>query len=298
MTNSEASAAFQTIARILTLQEENPFKIRAYERVAMSLESAEEIDAVYRRAGAEGFREIPGVGADIALKLEEMVTTGTLGYLENLRAAVPGVLFEVMDIPGMGPKKTAFLWKTFGVEGIPDVEKLLAAGKLDGLKGWGEKSIENLKRGIEVRKAHAGRFRRDVAAIEVERILGALRRTKGCERAEYAGSLRRGRETVGDIDVLACGKDAAALIAAFSALDGVADVLAEGETRAAVRLQGGLQADLRVVPSASFGAALHYFTGSKEHNVRLRQMGIDRGLTINEYGVHEGTAAEKGKLLA
>lgn len=298
MTNSEASAALQTIARILTLLEENPFKIRAYERVALSLEGAEEIDAIYKRAGVEGFREVPGVGQDIALKLEELVTTGKLEYLEKLRTEVPAGLFDVMEIPGMGPKKTAFLWKQFDVKSPEDVEKLLAANKLEGLKGWGDKSIENLKRGIEVRKHHSGRFRRDVAQLEAERILGVLRRVKGCERAEYAGSLRRGRETVGDIDILTCGKNAKALIDAFLGVDGVADKLAKGDTRAAIRLESGLQADLRVVPAESFGAALHYFTGSKEHNVRLRQMGIDQGLTINEYGVHKGSAEKKGKLMA
>lgn len=298
MTNSEASAALQTIARILTLLEENPFKIRAYERVAMSLEGAEEIEGIYKRAGVPGFREIPGVGQDIALKLEELVTTGKLEYLEKLRTEVPAGLFDVMEIPGMGPKKTAFLWKEFDVKSPEDVEKLLAANKLDGLKGWGDKSIENLKRGIEVRKHHSGRFRRDVAQLEADRILGVLRRVKGCERAEYAGSLRRGRETVGDIDILTCGKNAEALIDAFLGVEGVADKLAKGDTRAAIRLESGLQADLRVVPKESFGAALHYFTGSKEHNVRLRQMGIEQGLTINEYGVHKGSAEKKGKLMA
>ena len=299
MPNASAAAALQTIARILTLQEENPFKIRAYERVAQALEShAEEIEAMYERGGVKALRGVPGVGEDIALKLEEFITTGKIEYLEKKRKEIPAGLFEVMEIPGMGPKKTAFLWKTFKVKGIPDVEKLIADGKLDGLPKWGDKSIENLKRGIEVRKSHSGRFRRDVALTEAERILGVLRRVKGCERAEYAGSLRRGREMVGDIDILACGKDSEALVEAFLSVDGIADQLARGDTRAAIRLESGLQADLRVVPAESFGAAWHYFTGSKEHNVRLRQMGQDLGLTINEYGVHKGTAEKKGKLLA
>lgn len=299
MPNSSASAALQTIARILTLQEENPFKIRAYERVAQSLEShPEEIEAIYKRGGVEALREVQGVGQDIALKLEEFVTTGKIAYLEQKRKEVPAGLFDVMEISGMGPKKTAFLWKEFGITGIDDVEKLLAKGKLDGLPKWGEKSIENLKRGIEVRKSYSGRFRRDVALAEAERILKVLRAVKGCERAEYAGSLRRGRETVGDIDILAYGKDPEALINAFLAVDGIVDQLAKGDTRAAVRFASGLQCDLRVVPAESFGAALQYFTGSKEHNVRLRQMGIEQGLTINEYGVHKGSVEKKGKLMA
>jgi DNA polymerase (family 10) len=299
MPNSSASAALQTIARILTLQEENPFKIRAYERVAQTLEGhGEEIEAIYARGGVKALREVPGVGEDIALKLEEFITTGRIEYLEKKKAEVPAGLFDVMEIPGMGPKKTAFLWKTFAVEGIPDVEKLVVAGKLDGLKGWGEKSIENLKRGIEVKKSHAGRFRRDIALAQAEAVLAALRAVKGCGRAEYAGSLRRGKETVGDIDILACGKDPEALIDAFLAVDGIVDQLAKGDTRAAVRFASGLQCDLRVVPAESFGAALQYFTGSKEHNVRLRQMGIERGITINEYGVHKGSAEKKGALLA
>jgi len=299
MSNSSAAAALQTIAKILTLQEENPFKIRAYERVAQALEGhAEEIESIYARGGVKALREVPGVGEDIALKLEEFITTGKIVYLEKKRAEVPAGLFDVMEIPGMGPKKTAFLWKTFTVTGIEDVEKVVAAGKLDGLKGWGEKSIENLKRGIEVRKSHAGRFLRDIALHEAERVLRVLRKVKGCERAEYAGSLRRGKETVGDIDVLACGSDAEALIEAFVAMGDIADVLAKGDTRAAVRFESGLQCDLRVVPAESFGAALQYFTGSKEHNVRLRQRGIERGVTINEYGVHKGSAEIKGELLA
>lgn len=299
MTNTEASAALQTIARILTLQEENPFKIRAYERVALSLEShTEEIDAIYKRGGVEALREVPGVGQDIALKLEELVKTGKIEYLEKKRKEVPAGLFDVMEISGMGPKKTAFLWKEFGIKGVEDVEKLIASGKLEGLPKWGEKSIENLKRGIEVRKSHSGRFRRDVALAEAERILAVLRSVKGCERAEYAGSLRRGRETVGDIDILCTGKNSEALIDAFLGVDGVADKLARGDTRAAIRLSSGLQADLRVIDAEVFGAAWHYFTGSKAHNVKLRQMGIERGLTISEYGVHKGTAEKKGKLLA
>ncbi len=297
--NTKASTALQTIAKILTLQEENPFKIRAYERVAQSLEShPEEIEAIYKRGGVEALREVPGVGQDIALKLEELVTTGTIAYLEQKRKEVPAGLFDVMEIAGMGPKKTAFLWKEFGIKGVEDVEKLLATGKLEGLPKWGEKSIENLKRGIEVRKSHSGRFRRDTALAEAERILAVLRATKGCERAEYAGSLRRGRETVGDIDILCTGKNSEALIDAFLAVDGIADQLARGDTRAAIRLQSGLQCDLRVVPAESFGAAWHYFTGSKAHNVKLRQKGIERGLTISEYGVHKGSAEKKGKLMA
>ncbi len=299
MTNPEASAALQTIVKILTLQEENPFRIRAYERAALTIESmSEDVAAIYKRGGIKALKEIPGIGDDLAQKLEELVTTGSLEYLKKLRKSVPEGLFQVMDIPGMGPKKTAFLWKKFKVKDVADVEALIAKGKLEGLPKWGEKSIENLKRGIEVRKSHSGRFRRDVALLEAERILGVLRAVKGCERAEYAGSLRRGKESVGDIDILATGKNVKALVEAFCGVDGVADQLAKGETRAAIRLASGLQADLRVIEPDVFGAAWHYFTGSKEHNVRLRQMGIDKGLTISEYGVHKGTAANKGKLLA
>ncbi len=299
MPNLSASAALQTIARILTLQEENPFKIRAYERVALTLEGMTEgIEEIYQRGGVKALKEVPGIGVDIALKLEELITTGKIAFLEKIKKEVPEGLFAVMEISGMGPKKTAFLWKEFKIKGIEDVEKLLAQKKLEGLPKWGEKSIENLKRGIEVLKSHSGRFRRDIALSEAERILQVLRNVKGCERAEYAGSLRRGKETVGDIDILVCGKDSEALIDAFLGVSGVADQLARGDTRAAIRLKSGLQADLRVVPSESFGAAWHYFTGSKEHNVRLRQMGIEHGLTINEYGVHKGTAEKKGRLMA
>lgn len=300
MTNAEIARVLERIGMLLELKgEENPFRIRAYARAALIIGNlTTSLWEVYEKGGIRALQELPGIGEDLAQKLEELLKTGKLQYLKDLEARLPDGLFQIMEIEGVGPKKTKFLWKKFGVGSLGDLEKLLSTGKLQAVKGWGEKSVENIRRGIAMRAKVKGRLPIGQALPLAEEILAALRRAKGVERVEIAGSLRRRRDTVGDLDFLATGRDTDAVMKVFCSLPHVLRVTAQGSTKSTVFLKDGLDADLRVVDAAVFGAALHYFTGSKDHNVHIRKLGIRKGLTISEYGVFRGTAKQKGKLLA
>ncbi len=299
MTNAQIAATFGMIAKILDLKGENPFRVRAYQRAEITIGGLSQgLTELYNAKGLEGLREIPGIGEDLSLKIEEMVKTGKLEYLTTLQKDLPQGLFEIMQVPGMGPKKTKFVWETFKVKDIADLEKLAKSGKLNDLKGWGEKSVQNIVKGIETKKSLGGRMRIDKAFALGEELREALTKTTLCQKLEIAGSLRRRKETIGDIDILATSKKPEAVMEAFCTLPQVKDVIGRGETKSSVLLENGIQADLRVVEDDVFGAALHYFTGSKDHNVRVRSLGIKKGLTISEWGVFEGTAEHKGKRIA
>lgn len=299
MTNAEIASIFERIGKILTLKDENPFRIRAYDRAAMTILSlTEDLSVIHKEKGEDGLMEIPGIGEDLASKIAELVTTGKLEYLEKMQKEVPPGLFDLMQIQGMGPKKTHFVWKEYDVKSIDDLEKLMKSGKLEGVKNWGEKSIQNVLLGIESRKSHGSRIPLTVALKVAENIVMELKATGLCDRIEIAGSVRRRKETIGDIDILVSSKKPEKVMDVFCAYALVERVLGKGETKSSVQLSAGVNADLRVVDEKVFGAALHYFTGSKEHNVAVRSLGIKKGMTINEYGVHKGTAEKKGKLLA
>lgn len=299
MTNTQIAQAFQKIADLLSLQEENPFRIRAYERAAQTIAVlSEDLEMIHKRKGREGLLGLPGIGKDLADKIEEMIQTGTIAFLAELSKAVPPGVVAMTQIEGLGPKKTKLLWSKFGVESIEALEKLLASDTLLSEKGWGKKSIENILKGIAALRAHGERLALPVAMELAEELLSALEKSKLCTKISLAGSIRRRKETIGDIDILASSNSPAKLMDLFCALPQVERVLAKGATKASVHLHAGVDADLRVVEEKVFGAALHYFTGSKDHNVHLRRIGISKGLTISEYGVYEGSAKEKGKLLA
>ncbi len=300
MTNADIAQVFERIAMLLELRgEENPFRIRAYGRAVLVVGNlTTPLRDIYERGGIRALQELPGIGEDLAQKLEELLKTGTLQYLTNLEKKLPAGLFRIMEIEGLGPKKAKFLWKKFGVESIADLRKLLMSGKLQKVKGWGEKSVENIRRGIAMRERMAGRLPIGVALPLAEEILMALRGSRFCERAEIAGSLRRRRDTVGDLDFLVTSQKPEKVMDLFCSLPQVARVTAKGRTKATVFLKEGIDADLRVVDGDVFGAALHYFTGSKDHNVAIRKIGIRKGFTISEYGVYRGTAKHKRKLLA
>lgn len=300
MTNAEIAQVFQRIALLLELQgEENPFRVRAYGRAVLVVGNlTTPLRDIYERGGIRALQELPGIGEDLAQKIEELLKTGKLEYLARLETKLPAGLFHIMEIEGVGPKKAKFLWKKFGVESIRDLEKLLKEGKLQKVKGWGEKSVENIRRGIQMRARMAGRLPIGIALPLAEEILAALEESGLCAEVVIAGSLRRRRETVGDLDFLATSTKPEKVMDLFCSLPQVARVTAKGATKATVFLKEGLDADLRVVAPEVFGAALHYFTGSKDHNVRIRKLGIHKGLTISEYGVFRGTAKQKGKLLA
>lgn len=299
MTNAEIAAVFGTIAKILDLKGENPFRVRAYQRAEMTIGGlAQDLRGLYEEKGLQGLRDIPGIGEDLSLKIEEMVKTGSLEYLKKIEQEVPAGLFDIMQIPGMGPKKTKFVWETFKVQDIAELEELAKSGKLDGLKGWGDKSVQNILKGIETKKSLGGRMPVNVALELAEGLLQHLKKTNLCKKLEIAGSLRRRKESIGDIDILVTSAKPEKVMDAFCASPQVKDVIARGETKSSVLLSNGIQADLRVVEDDVFGAALHYFTGSKEHNIRVRSLALKKGLTLNEYGMHEGTADKKGKRVA
>lgn len=298
MTNSQIAQSLGTIASLLNLKGENPFKIRAYQRAAETIENMSEDIAGIAAKGEKALQEIPGIGIDLSLKIVELVTTGKLVYLDELKKEVPAGLLQITDIQGMGPKKTAFVWKTFKVENVDDLEKLAKSGKLDTQKGWGEKSVKNILEGIEALRAHSGRVAITVALPVAEQLKQLMQESGLCGQVEIAGSLRRRRETIGDIDILVTSDKPEKVMDVFCGYELVERVLGKGPTKSSVYLKTGINADLRVVEEDAFGAALHYFTGSKDHNVHVRRLANAQGYTVNEYGVHEGTAEKKGKLRA
>lgn len=299
MTNPQISSAFQKIANILSLQNENPFRIRAYERASQTIAAlSEDLEMIYTRKGRDELMNIPGIGEDLSLKIEELIKTGKLKFLSDLEKKVPAGLIEITEIQGMGPKKTKFVWEKFKVKTVADLEKLAKSGKLTKEKSWGAKSVENVLAGIASMRVHNERIALPTALALAESIVALLTKSGLCEQIEIAGSLRRRKESIGDIDILVTSKKVEKIMEFFCTMPMVDRVLAKGETRSSVHLTSGINSDLRVVDSNVFGAALHYFTGSKEHNIHVRQLGIKKGYTINEYGVHEGTAEKKGKLLA
>lgn len=299
MTNASISAAFQQIADLLSLLDENPFRIRAYERASLTLQSlSQDVSDIYKQSGKEGLEAIPGIGKDLANKMEEMITTGKLNYLIDLQKEVPQGLIEITGIQGMGPKKTKFVWKTFNVESIDELEKLAQSGKLDEQKGWGKKSVQNILEGIAAARLHNERVALPKAMSVALEIQKELVESGLCGQVEIAGSLRRRKESIGDIDILATSDNAHLVMDLFCKFHLVDRVLGKGPTKSSVHLSTGINVDLRVVDAEVFGAALQYFTGGKEHNVAIRRRAIEKGLTISEYGVYEGTAADKGTLKA
>ncbi len=300
MSNAEIAAVFARIAMILDLKgDENPFRIRAYQRAATSLEGLRyQLQDVYKAGGVKALKELPGIGEDLALKIEEMVTTGKLSYMKKIEEKIPRGVLAMLDIEGIGPKRAKFLWKDFGVTDLAQLVLLAKSGKLEKVKGWGEKSVENILKGVEQKKMTKGRLPWKDAKKIADGIRKRLLASKLCEQVEVAGSLRRKKETVGDIDILVTSAHVAEVMDLFCSIPNVERILARGTTRSSVFLKDGLDCDLRVVDPLSFGAALQYFTGSKEHNVKLRKRALKHGYTISEYGVYRGRAAKKGELVA
>ena len=268
---------------LLDLKGENPFKTRAYANAARTLEGLNEpLDKIIaeNRLG-----EIKGIGEALQKKITELVTTGKLAYYDELKASIPPGLLELMQIPGVGPRKVQALHEKLGIKSVAELEAACKAGKVAGLAGFGDKTQVKILEGIEHRRTYASRHLLSTALGVSEPVLESLRQHPDVIRCGTAGSLRRWKEVIGDIDFLASSKNPKEVIEAFSTDPGVLSVSAKGETKASVILKGGIQSDLRVVSDAEFPYALLYFTGSKEHNIVLRQRAIQRGLRLNEYGL-------------
>jgi DNA polymerase (family 10) len=280
--NESVAALLTEYAELLALTGGDPFRARVYEKAARSV--AGHATDVTRLSSAE-LRKIPGVGASIAEKIEEFVHTGAIRAVDELRAKVPAGVLAMTAIPGLGPKTAMLLYEKLGIDSVDALESALDAGALAGMKGIGPKTAANLRHGIALSRAQTGRFTVDVATRTALDIVEALRALPECERCTYAGSLRRKRDSIGDIDILAAAQDPRPLMRRLVELPIVTEVIVAGDKKTSVRTVSGLQVDLRVVPLASWGAALIYFTGSKEHNVRLREMAVRRGLKLSEYGL-------------
>jgi DNA polymerase (family 10) len=282
---SGIARALREIGALLELDGENPFKVRAYENGARALEALGEELAVV--VAEERLEELPGVGKALAEKISELHRTGTLPLLERLRAAHPPSVLELLELPDLGPKKLLALQKALGIASVADLEAACAAGRVREVKGFGERTEQKLLEAIRRRKASPHRFLLSEATAIGERILSHLRASPAVIQCELAGSTRRGKETVGDLDVVAASHEPAALSAHFLQLHGIVETLAHGETKTTVRLGNGLQVDLRIVPPADFATLLHHLTGSKAHHVKLRGLAREAGLTLSEWGLFE-----------
>jgi DNA polymerase (family 10) len=286
MKNRELADLFEKMADILEFKGENPFKISAYRKASRIIgDLAQDIEEISEQGG---LKNIPGIGEGMAQKVKEYLQTGRVSKFEEIKKGVSDELIAIMDIPGMGPKTLSMLHKEKRIGNLSQLEKALEDGSLMGLFGIGEKKIENIKRGIQLLKQSKGRMNLGVAFPVAKRIVETLRQKTGSKKIEWAGSLRRMKENIGDIDILATGPNKEKIVLAFTELPEVKGVLASGETKASVIVEGGTQIDLRVVEEDSYGAALQYFTGSKGHNIHLRGIAKAKGIKINEYGVFKG----------
>jgi DNA polymerase (family X) len=294
MNNRDVAVLFDEIADLLEFQNANPFRVRAYRNAARRITDLAEPLTNIANDPTREFSDIDGIGKDLAQKLDEVLETGSIAMLQELRSAIPGGVLAMVRIPGMGPKKAAALYKELGITSLDALRAACEADKVQALKGFGKKTQEKILAGIEVAAKARARVYWAHADEIVQELLEHMRQVKGIRRMEVAGSYRRGRETIGDIDLLVDAEDAGAVMDHLGRFEELATVLGRGDTKMSIRLGRGLQIDLRVVPTKSFGAALQYFTGSKDHNIRLRGMAKDRGLLINEYGVFKVPKLKKG----
>ncbi len=289
MTREEAATIFEHIATLMELQGENPFKIRAYRTGAEVVESFS--GDIMKMAAENQLAGIKGIGEALRDKLHEMATTGRLEFYEKLKAEFPDTIFELFEVQGLGPKKVAALYSEMGVASIADLKRVCESGEAAKLSGFGGKTVAKILESIAFREKHASEFKLDQVHGLVLEMLEALREHPNVSRAEVCGSFRRGKETVHDLDFLVASKQPEKVIDYFVNLPVVVDVIAKGPTKASIHATHGVQCDLRAVSSAEFPFALMYFTGSKEHNVAIRQRALSRGLSLNEYAL---TAEKEG----
>jgi DNA polymerase (family 10) len=286
MDNKQIAGILQAIGQILEIQDENPFKVRAYAAAARTLEALSvEVRSLVEQ---KTLGELPGIGPALEEKITQLVTTGRMKYYDDLRKGIPAGVLEMLRIPTVGPKKVKVLWKELGVTSLEALREACDKGRLVDLKGFGERTQEKILQGLAFLSRHAGQFLLARAMPVARRLLGHLEACRQIQRVSLAGSLRRWKEIVKDVDLLASSKEPDKVMDHFVRAEGVAEVLARGDTKTSVRLEDGLQVDLRVVTDGQFPSALAYFTGSKEHNVAVRGLAQRKGLKVNEYGIFKG----------
>ena len=291
MKNFAVARQFELMADVLELQGENPFRIRAYRRAAQNLESlSEDVEAVAREDRLE---DIPGIGADLAGKIQEYLETGKIKEIAAASKGIPRGVLELMNIPGVGPRTARLLYQRQHIKGVGQLEKLASQGRLRGLPGIQAKTEQNILKGIRLVRGGQERMPLGRALPLGRELVQALERVPAVRQISLAGSLRRMKDTVGDIDILVTSVKPDAVMRAFIGLPQVAEVLERGPTKGSIRHREGIQVDLRVVEPGCFGAALVYFTGSKQHNIHIRDMGVKKGLKISEYGVFKASTGRR-----
>jgi len=289
MKNQELAKIFYDMANFLKM-EEAPFKPQAYQKAAMSLEALEkDVSEIYREGGVKALMEIPAIGKGMADHIEEYLKTGKIKHYEKYKKKLPLKLDELVRVEGMGVKKAKVLYQKLGVKNLRDLEKSAKAHKIAPLFGFGEKTEKNILQGLEFLKRDKGRFLLGKILPVARGVVEKLRALKEVEEISLAGSVRRRKETIGDVDILVVSKNSAKVMDFFAALPGVEKVWGRGGTKASVRMREGFDMDLRVVPQKSYGSALQYFTGNKDHNVATRRIAIGKGLKLSEYGVFKGS---------
>ena len=300
MDKNDIIGVLDLIGTMLEIKGENPFKVRAYFSGSRTLQTLEEDLGIVIEEGRLG--NIPGIGKALTEKIETLFTTGELEFLDKLKASVPDGLLELLEVPGLGGKKINALHQKLGIDSIESLAQACNDGRVAELKGFGTKTQDKILSGIENREAYAARHLWWDARRVADRILPGLQALPEVERVEAAGSLRRGMETVGDLDFLVASSKPEPIMEWFTQMEGIVEVTAHGDTKSSVRFEGGMQADLRVVPSEQFYFALHHFTGSKDHNVRMRQKALSMGLSLSEWGLRpeeeKDSSRSKGRVEA
>ncbi len=294
MQNPDIARLFDEVADLLEIQDANPFRVRAYRNAARTIRDYPEPIAELVHSGGKDLTEIPGIGEDLAEKITDIVKTGELPLRKQLAAKLPAGLLDLLRIPGLGPKRVKLLHKKLKVTSAADLAAALDKGRIQKLKGFGPKMEEKIRTGLGAAQVSERRLLLHEAEAQANAIVAHLEAGGGITAIEVAGSYRRRKETIGDLDVLVTCTDSTKIMDRFVKYGEVAEVLSQGETRSTVKLRGGLQVDVRAVEPAAYGAALQYFTGSKAHNVELRKIAQDRELKLNEYGLFKGTRRVAG----
>jgi DNA polymerase (family 10) len=288
LTNAQLATIFADIADRLEIQgTENVFAIRAYRTASENIAAhGRAVVDLYREGGAPALHEIKGIGKEIAKKVESLVNTGALEFYDELKRTVPDGVTAMLQVPGVGPKRVREFWQTLGIDSVDALENAAGAGRLRALPKMGEKAEQKILAGIaSMRRTATGRLRIDQVMPIAEAVIAALRELPGVRSVEYAGSLRRGRDTIGDLDILVATTDPQPVMEAFRALPIAAEIVNAGDTKSTIRTRDGLQVDLRAIDPAVWGTALQYFTGSQMHNVKVREHAQKLGLSLNEYAV-------------
>ena len=294
MTNGEIARVFTQLATMLEMDAANPFRVRAYREAARVIgEQAKPVAAFAAEAGR--LEAIPGIGKDLAQKIRDLIATGSFATFDEMKAKYPLEVVALTELPGVGPKRVRLLFEKLNVRSRADLERLAREGKLRALAGFGEVMEQKVLKALSTAEQFAGRLLLAGAWPAAHALAEHVRNVTGVGQVEIAGSFRRRKETVGDLDLLVSGGEAERVMQAFTSHPEVAEVLGRGGTKSSVRLKNGLQVDLRLVPEVSFGAAMMYFTGSKAHNIELRKIAIEKGYLLNEYGLMKGERVVAGR---